>query len=401
MITRYRWTPRPLPAFLLTLFAIAAPYAAHAQTVQGRVVDAATQQPVAGAEIVLEDAGGVAGAAISQADGGFRVTAPAAGEYRLVVDQPGYALMESAGVRLAEGQVLQMDVRLVPESPAVPVSARPQAAAPLPGAGRGVAGRVAEVGSRRAVAGATVTLLNERGQGVGRAVTDAEGGFQLPVLAPGRFQLRAERVGYQASLSQPLTIAPSDAVQVELFVSTDAVVLAPLTVVASTRDVTRSSRMAAFEWRQEHHPWGRFLDPQQIARIRPVHASDILAQVPFVRISGNPPVRQATMRGRFGDRCMPTIYVDGHQVPAPAGTNDAPDRSSPVLAPFARSFPTSSPAGASDAGVNLDEMVSGTDVVAVEVYDKPFEAPAEFGPSTTQINCGVILVWTRQPGQAG
>lgn len=49
--------------------------------------------------------------------------------------------------------------------------------------------------------------------------------------------------------------------------------------------------------------------------------------------------------------------------------------------------------------MNLDKLVSGADIVAVEVYDKPFDAPAEFGPATTQINCGVILVWTRRTEQ--
>lgn len=268
-------------------------------------------------------------------------------------------------------------------------------------AGRGIVGRVAEEGTRRPVAGVTVTLVNERGQGVTSAVTDAAGGFHLDVPMPGRFQLRTQRVGYQRSLSQAMTMAPGDMVQVELVVSTDAVVLAPLTVVASSRDVTRNSRLAAFEWRQQNNPWGRFLGPEQIARIRPMHASDVLQQVPRVQIAGTPPVRQATMRGRFGDRCMPTIYVDGQRIPAPAGREDSPDREARSLAPFARSFPTLRAEGPADAGVGLDELVSGTDIVAVEVYEKPFEAPAELGPAAAQINCGVIVIWTRRRGEQG
>jgi hypothetical protein len=41
MIPRHR-LPRPLAAFLFALFALAAPFAAHAQIVQGRVVDEVT-----------------------------------------------------------------------------------------------------------------------------------------------------------------------------------------------------------------------------------------------------------------------------------------------------------------------------------------------------------------------
>ncbi|HEU4884248.1 MAG TPA: carboxypeptidase-like regulatory domain-containing protein [Longimicrobium sp.] len=400
MIPRHRSPRRSLPPFLFAFLAIAAPCAAHAQTVQGRVVDGATQQPVAGAMVLLEDAQGEAGAAFSEADGSFRVTAPAAGEFRLTVDKPGYEIL-STSLRLADAQVLQMDARLVPEAQTGAISARPHQVPAPAGTGRGIAGRVAEEGSRRPVAGATVTLLNERGQGVTSAVTDASGGFHLSVPSPGRFQLRAQRVGYQGSLSQPMTVTPADLVQVELVVSTDAVVLAPLTVVAASRDVTRNSRLAAFEWRQQNNPWGRFLGPEQIARIRPMHASDVLQQMPQVQIAGTGPVRQATMRGRFGDRCMPTVYVDGQQIPAPASRDDTPDRESPKLTPFARSFPTLSADGPSNAGVGLDEVVSGTDIVAVEVYDKPFEAPPEFGPAAAQINCGVIVIWTRRRGENG
>lgn len=335
MIPRDRPPRRPLFAFPFALFAIIVPCAAHAQTVQGRVLDGATQQPIAGAEVLLEDAQSEAGAALSQADGSFRATVPAAGEYRLTVDQPGYVRMVSATLRLADGQVLQMDARLVPESHSGIIPPRPRDAGVSPATGRGVGGRVAEAGTRRPVAGATVTLLNEHGQGVGSVVTNAEGGFHLPVAAPGRFRVRAERVGYRRSLSEPMTVVPGDMVRVELLVSTDAVVLAPLTVVAASRDVTCSSRLAAFEWRQENSPWGRFLGPEQIARIRPFHASDVLQQVSFVQVSGRPPVRQATLRGRFGDRCIPTVYVDGQRIPAPAGRFDSPDRSSPRLSPLA------------------------------------------------------------------
>jgi hypothetical protein len=155
---------------------------------------------------------------------------------------------------------------------------------------------------------------------------------------------------------------------VELLVSTEAVVLAPLTVVASSRSVVRNARMAGFQWRQEHHPWGRFVGPEQIARIRPFYVTDVLQHVPFVQVQGSGLDRYPTLRGRVGSRCAPTIYVDGHPSVAGAGT--------------------------------IDQLVSGPDVAAVEVYDRAFEAPAEF-LSGTSYNCGVIVIWTRPPGQNG
>jgi hypothetical protein len=265
-------------------------------------------------------------------------------------------------------------------------------------ADRGISGRVVEAGTGRAVPRASVTLLNELGRHVAGVTADAQGGFHLPVPTPGRYQLRADRVGYQRSTSELITVVPSDTVRVELRMSTDAVVLAPLTVVASSSSVTRSSRMAAFQWRQRHHPSGRFVGPERIERIRPFNASDVLQQVPFVQITGNGLNRYPTMRGRFGDRCSPTIYVDGSRMPAPEGGADARARTEPRLIPFARSFPAASDGqGDTGGGVALDQMVSGPDIAAVEVYDRPFEAPVEFTPASTQINCGVIVIWTRRP----
>jgi hypothetical protein len=353
---------RTLRLLLPALIATAAPHAAHAQTLQGRAVDRATQQPVADAEIALVDAQGEATATVrSGADGGFRITGSTAGEYRLAVHRAGYQVMLSATVQLAEGQVLQVEARLTPQPAEVAASTAG------PAADRGISGRVAEAGTGRPIPQASVALVNGHGQHVTRVTTDARGIFHLPVPAPDRYQLRAERVGYQRSTSRHITVVPSDTVRVELLMSTDAVVLAPLTVVASSRSVARNSRLAAFDWRAEHNPWGRFVGPEQIQRIRPMFATDVLQHVAGVQVEGSGLNRVPTVRGRLGSRCVPTFYVDGHH----------------------------------SSGISLDELVSGPDVVAVEVYDQPYEAPVEFLPPGSHLPCGVIVVWTKQSVRNG
>jgi hypothetical protein len=345
-------------AIFTALLLAAAPHAAHAQTLIGRAVDRATQQPIPDAEITLVDAQGEAAASTrSGADGTFRVTGPAAGDYRVAARKLGYQNMLSNALQVAQGQELQVEARLAP----APQQA-PAASVTSPGLERGITGRVVEAGTTRGIAGAAVTLLNERGHSLGRAIANAQGDFQLPVALPGRMRLRADRVGYRQSISDAFTVVPSDSIRVELAMSTDAVVLAPLTVVASSRSVARNSRLASFEWRAEHNAWGRFMGPEQIARIRPMNATDVLQQVPGLRVEGSGLTRTPTMRGWRGSRCVPTLYVDGHQ--------------------------------STDIGV--DELVSGPDVAAVEVYEKPFEAPAEFMPSSRRLSCGVVVVWTKR-----
>jgi hypothetical protein len=125
--------------------------------------------------------------------------------------------------------------------------------------------------------------------------------------------------------------------------------------------------MASFEWRAEHNPWGQFVGPEQIQRIRPMFATDILQHVASVRVEGSGLNRVPTVRGRLGDRCVPTFYVDGHH----------------------------------STGISLDELVNGPDVAAVEVYDQAYEAPVEFLPPASHLRCGVIVIWTKQATQNG
>jgi hypothetical protein len=360
---------RSVITFALVLAAAAAA-PAHAQTVQGRAVDRETQQPIADASLVLMDAeGNAVVSGRSGADGSFSLTAPRAGEYRLTASRIGYRNMLSSAVSLGEGQVVQVEARIAPQ-PVAMDTALARADGPA-----GISGRVLESGTDRPVGGATVTLLNRRGLSVRQVVTREDGRFHLRVRDPGGHQIRAQRVGFTPSTSPSITVTPGDTVQVEMRIATAAVVLTPLTVVAASRDVLRDQQLAEFDWRREHQAWGRYIGPDQIKHINPFYASDVLQHVPFVQVSGGAQ-RSVTLRAPHGrGRCNPTVYVDGHFVPT----------SSPAL-----NSPRNRGGGAE---ITLDEVVSGSTIAAVEVYDKPALAPAEYLPRNGL--CGVIVIWTR------
>lgn len=354
--------------FLLAALLASMALPAHAQTVQGRAVDRETLQPITDASLALLDATGAAVAtARSGADGAFRITAPEPGEYRLTASRVGYRTMISAVVPLGEGQVVDAEARLSPQ-PVVLDTARV-----VGEVAAGVNGRVLEEGADRPVAGARVTLINARGLAAARAVTDEEGRFHLRVRDPGAYRMRTERVGYQRVQSPEVTVDPGDTVQVELRMSTETVVLAPLTVIGSPRRLLRDAHMASFQWRQAHNPWGRFLGPERIRRLNPFHTSDILQHVPFVTVSGG--LRRHVLLGRGtrtitggGGQCLPNVYVDGRPLRV-------------------------------SADFTLDELVIGSTVAAVEVYASPVSAPGEF-PARDNPYCGVIVLWTRAPGEA-
>ncbi|HEU5319993.1 MAG TPA: carboxypeptidase-like regulatory domain-containing protein, partial [Methylomirabilota bacterium] len=90
---------------------------ASSQAVEGRVVGAATGQPIPGALVLLLDSGRVERARAASAVGGtFRLAASAPGEYRFVVLRIGFARWESPPLRLEAGRTLQYVVEL-PEEP--------------------------------------------------------------------------------------------------------------------------------------------------------------------------------------------------------------------------------------------------------------------------------------------
>lgn len=114
-------------ALLLCLFH-AAPL--QAQTISGRVVDDASDQPLAGAAVALLNAQrAVVSSTISSDSGFFQLRAAAAGRYTVRVQQVGYADHEGQALELAAGEYLEVEVRLsrqvVNLDPVVVVARRP------------------------------------------------------------------------------------------------------------------------------------------------------------------------------------------------------------------------------------------------------------------------------------
>ena len=339
---------------------------AAAQTVEGRVTESSAQQAVAGAQVrLVDEAGAEAASAVTDASGAFRLRAPAPGEYRLRADRVGLRSTVTRPLALGPGETVAVEVRMSAEpvvlDTAVADARRRQ----------GIFGRVVDDQTGAPIPGARVTLLDSRELRAGRVEADSAGWFHLRVSAAGGYFLRAEREGYQRATAHRITVMPDDTVQVELRLSTRSVLLAPLTVVAASRQVVRDHQLAGFEWRREKQPFGRYLGPEDMERIKPFYASDVMQQVPFVYVEpipGAPFDRLITLpaRGRglgATTRCVPNLYVDGRR------TNLR-------------------------AGLTLDHLVIGSSVAAVEVYTSPSAAPGEFPPLDDPY-CGVVVIWTR------
>ncbi|HEY0155044.1 MAG TPA: carboxypeptidase-like regulatory domain-containing protein, partial [Longimicrobium sp.] len=98
-----------LRTMALVLACSAVPAALASQTVAGTLVAADRGTPLAGATVTLLDEGGRAvAAASSRANGGFTLTAPAAGRYRVRAERVGHASTLSAPITLAAGETFTL-----------------------------------------------------------------------------------------------------------------------------------------------------------------------------------------------------------------------------------------------------------------------------------------------------
>lgn len=103
---------------LLSLLSIAIP--ARAQSVRGTVLDAGTEAVVEGAiATLLDESGGVRGAALTDEAGGFRLPAPGPGTYRLRVERIGYATLTTELFALASGESVRRRLLLPVEAVAL------------------------------------------------------------------------------------------------------------------------------------------------------------------------------------------------------------------------------------------------------------------------------------------
>jgi hypothetical protein len=250
-----------------------------------------------------------------------------------------------------------------------------------------IIGRVLEDGSEQAVAGAEILLIDAFDRVRARTLSDEAGEFRfrLGLWRAGAFRLRASRIGFASVRTGEFAAAPDEVVATEIRLKHDAILLAPLTVVAR-RNKRTDPVTESFHHRMARATSGHFISRQQIEQARPFNLSDLLATVPGVRLgpsmgAGGRMVYMARALPREGG-CPPQVFVDGRlmngRVLTDVGTSQRGNR--------VMGFRT-------DPGVRIDEFISIQSVEGVEIYSGISGVPAEL--YTPDARCGVIGIWTR------
>lgn len=99
-----------------------------------------------------------------------------------------------------------------------------------PAAAQTVRGTLVEQGTDRPIPGAFVVLEDSTGRTLSTALTTSAGTWLLRAPAAGTYQLRADRIGYASTISEPITLAAGESVTYGLSAGVVPIGLAALAV---------------------------------------------------------------------------------------------------------------------------------------------------------------------------
>jgi hypothetical protein len=258
--------------------------------------------------------------------------------------------------------------------------------------GQHIGGRLLDVETGRPIPWGVLTLLGADSARVGTSVSDGAGYWRLAVPAAGVYHVAAERLGYETWTAGPIEIAADDELSSVFHLRPQPIVLDAIEVNA--RAVRRYLEYNGFFERQRGN-FGHFVTPEDIDRRRASRLTDLLTTIPGVQrvalAGGSAGPAQIQLRGSSlsqGGLCRPRVFVDGlmysygDSKPINVREGDALEQEDDRLRRM-------------DQALSLDDIGHPSAVAAVEVYRSASQVPVQFGGTSVETLCGVIVVWTR------
>jgi hypothetical protein len=236
-----------------------------------------------------------------------------------------------------------------------------------------LAGNVVDENTGEAIRGARVEVFTLGGRRVADQSTDSTGAFFVVLASQAGYRVRATRLGYLANVMPVVWTDDHSFIQLEVRLDSRAVLMAPIEVVARTRN--RSPILENYRLRMRSG-FGTVITRDQIEQRNPGFVTDLLAMMPGVRLESSGSGLRRTIyfnRAVSGTRdCPAQIFIDGFLMNrASAGDGD-------------------------DFGLAVDDAVSPNSVEGIEIFRGLSTVPAEF--LNEQAECGVVAIWTRRGG---
>jgi hypothetical protein len=266
------------------------------------------------------------------------------------------------------------------------------AATPVATRAQQISGRLLDLQSNRPIPGGILRLLSVFSDTLQITVSDPEGHWRLDVPGAGSYRIAADGFGYRSDLSEVITVGTDDVLEAVFHLEPVAILLDPIEVeIRRTREYLE---LTGFFERQRSN-FGHFITPEAIDRRQATRVTDLLVTVPGVRIgsmsSGSAGPPQVELRGSSlsrGGTCRPRVFVDGLMY--------NPGDSRPVfdheLTPTEERVEQMM---REEQALSLDDIGHPSTIAGIEVYRSASQVPAQFGGTSVETLCGVIVVWTR------
>lgn len=255
-----------------------------------------------------------------------------------------------------------------------------------------ISGRLLDLATERPIPGGVLQLLSTDSAVLRTAVTDREGFWLLAAPGPGTYRISARGFGYASEISGAIEVGADAALEAVFHLAPMAIELDPLEVeIRRTREYLE---LTGFFERQRGN-FGHFITPEAIDRREAARITDLLAVVPGVRVGtmagGSAGPSQVVLRGSSltqGGTCRPRIFVDGLMY----NPGDSRPISDFELTPTEERVEQML---REEQALSLDDIGHPSTIAGIEVYRSASQVPVQFGGTSVETLCGVIVVWTR------
>lgn len=254
-------------------------------------------------------------------------------------------------------------------------------------------GRLLDLDTDQPLVAGLLTLMTADRASLITAVTDTGGYWEFEIPAAGFYFIAARRLGYQPWLAGPVEATPGADVDFVFHLRRLAIQLTPVEVSA---EAVRRYLAATGFYDRQRADFGFFLTPERIERRQASRITDLLTGLPGVRLItpsvGSAGPRSVQLRGSNlsqGTICRPRVFVDGIIY----AQGDARPRT------LREGTPETERAAEQirrmEQGVSLDDIGHPSTIAAIEIYRSATQVPVQFGGTSVETLCGVIVVWTR------
>jgi hypothetical protein len=248
-----------------------------------------------------------------------------------------------------------------------------------------------DIATNRPIPAVLLTLHSADSGVVLTTVSDGDGRWRFNAPRPGVYYIAGRRLGYQPWVSGAIEIAAGAELDSVFRLQPMPVRLNPITAQAVA--IRRNLEYNGFFERQEGN-FGHFVTPQAIDRRQAARITDLLTAIPGVQLmvggSGSVGPAQIGLRGSSvtdGALCRPRVFVDGLMY--------ARGDSRQVRARVSDATEQADLEQRMDRALSLDDIGHPSTIAAIEVYRSATQVPVQFGGTSVETLCGVIVIWTR------